>query len=45
MKLDGFRLLVIDMDKMVGFYQTFLGFNINYVKEHKNVYLEKDGNL
>lgn len=42
MKLDEFKLISI---KWLKFCQTFLGFYINYVKEHKNVYFDKDGTV
>lgn len=45
MKLDGFGLFVIDMDKMVSFYRDILGFDIQYKPGDGNVYLVKDGVL
>lgn len=45
MKLEGFGLFVKDMGAMVEFYNKHLEFNIKYVKEDKNVYLEKDGTI
>ena len=45
MKLDGFGLLVKDMNKMVAFYKDVLGFEIQYQEGDGNVYLIKDGVL
>lgn len=45
MRLDGFGLLVEDMEKMVTFYREVLGFDIQWEKGGSNVYLVKDGTL
>ena len=45
MRLDGFRLLVNDMGKMIRFYRDVLGFEIKEAEDTSNVYLVKDGTL
>jgi catechol 2,3-dioxygenase-like lactoylglutathione lyase family enzyme len=45
MKLDGFGLLVNDMEKMVRFYTDVLGFEIDWEKGQSDVYLIKDDTL
>ena len=45
MRLDGFGLLVKDMEKMIRFYRDVLGFEIREAEDTSNVYLVKDGTL
>jgi len=45
MKLDGFGIFVDDLKTMVSFYRDVLGFNIEWIENQPNVYLEKDGTL
>lgn len=45
MKLDGFGLLVKDMQAMIRFYRDVLGFEIKEDENSSNVYLIKDGTL
>ena len=45
MRLDGFGLLVNDMEKMIRFYRDVLGFEIREEENTSNVYLVKDGTL
>lgn len=45
MKLDGFGLMVNDMEVMVNFYRDVLGFEIEWEKGGSNVYLVKDDTL
>ncbi len=45
MRLDGFGILVKDMEKMVRFYRDVLGFDIKEEENTTNVFLQKDGTL
>ena len=45
MRLDGFGIMVKDMEVMVRFYRDILGFEIKEEENTSNVYLEKDGTL
>lgn len=45
MKLDGFGIMVKDMEVMVRFYRDVLGFAIQEEEDTTNVFLEKDGTL
>ena len=45
MRLDGFGLLVNDMEKMIRFYRDVLGFEIRETEDAGNLYLVKDGPL
>lgn len=45
MELEGFGILVNDIDLMVDFYIEKLGFDIKFKKGEDNVYLIKDGTL
>ena len=45
MYLDGFGLMVKDMETMVRFYRDVLGFEIHEAEDAENVYLVKDGTL
>ena len=45
MKLDGFGIMVNDMDAMIRFYRDVLGFEIKEDENTSNVFLEKDGTL
>ena len=45
MYLDGFGLMVKDMETMVRFYRDVLGFGIHEAEDAENVYLIKDGTL
>lgn len=45
MRLDGFGLIVRDMNAMVRFYRDVLGFEVRECEDTGNVYLIKDGVL
>lgn len=45
MRLDGFGLLVNDMETMIRFYRNVLDFEIKESEQTSNVYLVKDGTL
>lgn len=45
MRLDGFGILVKDMQTMIRFYRDVLGFEIKEPEDARNVYLIKDGTL
>ena len=45
MRLDGFGIMVDDMETMVRFYRDVLDFEIKEEENTSNVFLEKDGTL